>query len=147
MKKDFVVASYIVWDDRVLLINHKKLGRWLPVGGHVEEGETPEEAAAREAMEEAGIEIDIAGEKDRNGSEHGKVEMLATPDHVQLEEIDGKHQHIDLVYFARAKSNSARLNPDEHHGIRWFSEMELDSPDIPHNVRYFARKAIRKIKA
>ena len=33
---------------RVLLIRHRRLGVWLPVGGEIEPGETPLEAARRE---------------------------------------------------------------------------------------------------
>jgi len=145
MKKDFVVTAYIVKDGKVLLVHHKKLNKWLPVGGHIDEAETPEEALHREVREEAGIEIEIVCKKDENGKERGKVEMLATPNHIQLEEIDGKHQHIDLVYFARAKHNHVKLKEDEHHEIKWFSEDEMNSSEIPHNVRYFARKAIMRL--
>ncbi len=40
---------------RVLLIRHKRLGTWLPVGGEIEPGETPLEAARRELKEETGL--------------------------------------------------------------------------------------------
>ena len=40
---------------RVLLIKHRRLGTWLPVGGEVEPGETPLEAAQRELFEETGL--------------------------------------------------------------------------------------------
>ncbi len=33
------------------LVRHPRLGCWLPAGGHVEAGETPAEAAVREASE------------------------------------------------------------------------------------------------
>lgn len=39
----------------VLLIEHKKYSKWLIPGGHVDAGETPLEAARREAFEEVGI--------------------------------------------------------------------------------------------
>lgn len=39
-----------------LLIHHRLSGLWLPAGGHVEEGETPAEAARREVGEELGID-------------------------------------------------------------------------------------------
>ena len=145
MPKDFVTVAYVVKDGKVLLCHHKKLGMWLPLGGHVDEGETPEQSVIREIKEEAGIDIEIIGHTDDGGNEDGKVQMLITPNHLQLEEIDGKHQHIDLAYFARAKSGDVQLKEDEHHDIKWFSLEDLDSPEINHNVRYFARKAIKEL--
>ena len=145
MKKHFVAVAYVVKDGKVLLVHHRKLGMWLAIGGHIEEDETPEAAIIREAKEEAGIDIEIVGSKDTAGNVKGDVEVLISPDHIQLEEIDEKHQHIDLVYFARTTSSNIRLKEDEHHEIKWFSEKELDSPDIAANVRHFAMKAIKEL--
>ena len=49
MKRCMVVGSIIfnAPKDEVLLIKHKKLGVWLPPGGHIEAGEFPYEAAVR----------------------------------------------------------------------------------------------------
>jgi len=32
---DFVVSGFITHEDKVLLVNHKKLNLWLPPGGHI----------------------------------------------------------------------------------------------------------------
>ena len=48
-KIDFTVAIFVVRDRRILLIHHRKLDRWLPLGGHIELDEDPEIAALREA--------------------------------------------------------------------------------------------------
>jgi 8-oxo-dGTP diphosphatase len=48
---------------RQVLFGHKKTGlgtgKIVGLGGHVEEGETPAEAAAREVKEESGLHVDV----------------------------------------------------------------------------------------
>ncbi len=62
-KIDFVVSARIVYEDKILLVYHKLLQKWLPVGGHIELDETPEEAIFREVKEECGLDIEVIGEK------------------------------------------------------------------------------------
>lgn len=58
-----VVASVvIIKDGQILLVqegHHRVHGKWSLPGGHVEVGETIEEAAIREALEEAGCEVKL----------------------------------------------------------------------------------------
>ncbi len=42
--------------DAFLLHHHRKLDKWLQLGGHVDDGEDVAEASLREAQEESGIE-------------------------------------------------------------------------------------------
>ena len=51
-KIDFTVAIFVVQDERVLLVHHRNLKKWLPLGGHIELDEEPETAALREGKEE-----------------------------------------------------------------------------------------------
>ena len=62
-KIDFTVAIFVVADDQVLLIHHRKLDKWLPLGGHIELDEDPEQAAVREAKEESGLDVELLGER------------------------------------------------------------------------------------
>lgn len=54
-------AVVIVEDDRVALIERVRDGRTYFVfpGGKVEDGETPEDTAVREAYEELGVEVEL----------------------------------------------------------------------------------------
>ena len=51
-------------DGKFLMVFNPKRNGWEMPGGHVEEGETSEQAAIREFMEESGYEIDIKGYRD-----------------------------------------------------------------------------------
>ena len=55
--RHFTATVLIVHDNKVLLHRHKTRGALLPVGGHVDRDELPQDAAVREAREEAGLEI------------------------------------------------------------------------------------------
>ncbi|KKL46412.1 hypothetical protein LCGC14_2345830, partial [marine sediment metagenome] len=47
MKKHFTSTVFIINDEKILLIHHKKMNVWLPPGGHVEENEIPSDTAIR----------------------------------------------------------------------------------------------------
>ena len=59
LEKHFVATGFVVNKDRtkMLMVYHKKLGKWLAPGGHLEQNETPGQAARREVNEETGIEL------------------------------------------------------------------------------------------
>lgn len=52
-------AGYNKETKRVFIGHHKKSGLWLFNGGHIDEGETPEEALEREMGEEWGVKIKL----------------------------------------------------------------------------------------
>ena len=52
--RDFVATGIVAIEDRVVLVFHKKLRRWLPPGGHIDAPELPDQAAIREVKEETG---------------------------------------------------------------------------------------------
>lgn len=58
-------AYAIAFDgDRFLMVWHNERGGWEMPGGHVEPGETSEQACVREFMEEAGYEIEVVATRD-----------------------------------------------------------------------------------
>ena len=46
-------------EGKVLLHLHRKLGMWLPPGGHIERDEIPDDAAVREVFEETGLNVEL----------------------------------------------------------------------------------------
>ena len=63
--KDYkeTVLCYIIKDDEVLMLKKKEIkddmnsNKWLGVGGHIEEGEHPDDAILRETKEETGLTL------------------------------------------------------------------------------------------
>jgi 8-oxo-dGTP pyrophosphatase MutT (NUDIX family) len=85
-----VTGSAIVVGPRgVVLLRHKRLGFWLQPGGHIDPGESPWDAAMREAVEETGLHVSYA-----DLDPHG-VPRLA---HVDVHDGGRGHTHLDLRY-------------------------------------------------
>jgi 8-oxo-dGTP pyrophosphatase MutT (NUDIX family) len=105
-----VTGSAIVVDGhgRVLLHRHKRLGRWLQPGGHLDAGEHPADAALRETAEETGL---------RAVHPAGGPRLV----HVDVHEGPRGHLHLDLRYLLAA-DGSARLAPadGESPDVAWF---------------------------
>src|SRR5262249_37423094 len=120
LTRDFTVATFVVWDARVLLLWHRKLQMWLPPGGHIEPNELPDEAAIREVAEETGGEAVLVGER---GVPVGDPVQLVRPAGIQLENIRPDHQHVDLIYFARPAHPEATaiLESVECENAGWYS--------------------------
>ncbi len=139
---DFVIDVFIIHQNKVLLIFHKKLKKWLPIGGHIELNEDPDEALFREVEEECGLKIEVVGNKPNIKSEGTK--FLYPPVFLDIHNITDIHKHVGLYYFARAKSDKFVLNKKEHDDIRWFNKEDLDNPrfNLSPAVKFYARKAL-----
>lgn len=141
-ERHFVATGYVVFEGKTLLLLHKKLGMWLPPGGHIDEGELPEEAALREILEETGLAVELVSPRRQPQPSAPGVRYLHLPNHVQLEDIPNHPQHIDLIYFCRASSNAAVRAVEEADDMRWHTHEELGGPHIRDEVRDTGRLAI-----
>ena len=108
-----VVAGALVRGDRVLLGHRSPARRWFPdvwdfPGGHVEDGERPEEALRRELIEEIGVDVgDVAGEP--------------------VLHLRDESTGFDLTVWQITswQGTVANLQADEHDEVGWFTETEL----------------------
>ena len=155
-KIDFTVAIFVVHDGRILLIHHRKLDKWLPLGGHIELDEDPEVAALREAQEESGLQVELLGE--RPPTTGPGTRALIAPRFLDIHRITNTHEHIGMMYWARLKKSGAHgvarptvpsLSAGEHHDIRWCSVSDLDKlqPPMTDAVKWYCRKAIEEISS
>jgi ADP-ribose pyrophosphatase YjhB (NUDIX family) len=139
--RDITVAVFIVSQGCVLLHYHPKLAMWLPPGGHIEPHELPDEAAAREALEETGVAIELVGER---GLPVARPRQLILPQSIQLEDISSGHQHIDLVYFAQPLLPLAPIASELFQQDRagWYSEEMIEALGLTEEIRLWCRKAL-----
>lgn len=106
-----VTGSAIVVGPRGTVLHwHKRIGGWLQPGGHVDPGETPWQAALREAREETGL-------------------RLRHPDGgPQLVHLDvhpaGQHVHLDVRYLLVGEDAEPAPPPGESQQVRWFTLAE-----------------------
>ena len=144
-KIDFTVAIFVVEKNRILLVHHRKLDKWLPLGGHIELDEDPEQAALREAKEESGIDVELLGERPPTSGVGTRA--LIAPRFLDIHRINETHEHIGMIYWARPGSGNLLLAEEEHHDIRWCSAEELEQlrPTISAAVKWYCLKALAEI--
>jgi 8-oxo-dGTP pyrophosphatase MutT (NUDIX family) len=141
--RDFTATTFIVYEDRTLLLLHRKLNMWVPPGGHIDPHELPDQAALREVREETGLDVELLS----HGSALGHVLVLPQPYCILLEDITPDHQHIDLIYFARVRSGSLVHAEREAVDARWLTWEELAAPEIAEDIRELGRRAIEMCRA
>lgn len=127
MKREFTATAYIFDKQKILLIYHRKLLKWLPPGGHIEENETPPEAALRETLEETGLVIELI-KQENTWVNQLNASSFERPYLCLLEEIPAykdipTHQHMDMIYIARPLQQQTNITPSEK--MRWFTLSEL----------------------
>ncbi len=153
MIRHFTATAFIVDSrKRTLLLWHKRLGRWMPPGGHVDSNETPEDAAKRECKEETNLDVEIVGDSQTdlfaNNTHEGR--MLKKPIAMLLEEIPASaernepaHQHMDFLFIAKPldEKQATKLAEAESDKMRWFTRDEVakldEATEIFSNVKTY----------
>lgn len=143
LERHFTATTYIIEGDRVALLKHPKLKKWLPPGGHIEENETPPECAKREAKEETGLEIEFIRQENL-WVDYWNASSIERPYLCLLENIPAHadmaaHQHIDLIFLARPTGGT--LLP----GIRWFTLAEVEQMKEDEEIFGETKTTIRHI--
>ena len=146
---DWVAGAYIVHGDTVLLRKHDKYNVWTHVGGHVELDEDPAEAVIRECKEEVGLDISLYDNSVQPSVVPEHVRHLPLPSHLNIHhmgsDVDTKHQHIDLIYYATSESNEVVPENDDDEWM-WMTAAEIkDNPDIEPFIKHYALGALETL--
>ncbi|MFN7133049.1 MAG: NUDIX domain-containing protein [Myxococcales bacterium] len=131
-RRTFSVAVFARHQGRVLLIRHRRLGLWLPVGGELEPGETPLEAARRELREETGLEGRFTALNGIDGSPPGLIGYEEHP-------AGAKGLHLNFAFVADVDSDRVEGN-DEFDAHQWVAAPQ--AVECPLNVRQLALLAL-----
>ena len=116
---------------RLLMTHHRKLDRWLQLGGHADGDRDLAAVALREAEEESGL-----------------VDLVVLPDIFDLDrhwipergDVPG-HWHYDVRYVVRATGSEDFAVSDESHALAWRDIAGLlDDPSIDPSIARMARK-------
>jgi 8-oxo-dGTP pyrophosphatase MutT (NUDIX family) len=131
-----VTGSAIVLDmsrERVLLVWHAALGRYLQPGGHAEPGDgSPLDTAVRETAEETGVRVGAPGTL---------VHVDVHP--IPARGIESAHQHHDLRFAFIAPADAApRLLPGGR-DAGWVSVNDLEAYDVDPSFRRALKGAVR----
>ena len=131
---DHTVTAYIIRRDtdqpRLLMHMHKKLGKLMPVGGHIELNETPWAAMMHEVQEEAGYDADqlsvlqpvprIMPADVPDAALHPQPLLMNT------HAITPEHFHSDTGYLLEAHGEPHHeLADNESSDVRWLTRDEV----------------------
>jgi 8-oxo-dGTP pyrophosphatase MutT (NUDIX family) len=115
------ITAVVRRGDEVLLVQRSDNGRWTPITGILDPGEEPAVAAAREAREEACVEISV----DRLAS--------VASNHRVTHANGDRAVYLDLTFACTWVSGDAAVGDDESVDVRWCPVDEL--PDMPAHLR------------
>ncbi|MBU3616951.1 NUDIX hydrolase [Polynucleobacter sp. JS-Polo-80-F4] len=111
-------SGLVIKNGRVLLIFHPHIKRWFQPGGHIEEGDSPIEAAIREVHEETGYVCEL----DSENQDPIDIDIHEIPENPKKGE--SAHLHIDLLYQLRVLREEQSLEDIE---CRWFAFADVES--------------------
>ncbi|MBA3482022.1 MAG: NUDIX hydrolase [Pirellulales bacterium] len=127
--------------ERVLLVHHRKLDRWLQPGGHAD-GQTDVAAAAlREANEETGLRrLRLSDDSPNPLPLDLDVHIIPARYDADGNLVEDAHEHHDVRFLVIAEGDLTPQISDESHDVRWFAEAAMHATTDEESVLRLWRK-------
>jgi ADP-ribose pyrophosphatase YjhB (NUDIX family) len=111
-------VAVLPWDPggRLLMVRDVAIDCWVTVGGMIEPGESPRDAAVREAREETGLQLEITRLREVVG---GPEYQVTYPNGDQV-------AYVSPVFDARVLAGEPRPDGEEVAQVGWFSPAEIE---------------------
>ena len=146
MEKHFAVSGFVMNPEKnkLLMVHHKKLNKWVIPGGHLEENEFPFAGARREIMEETGVTAKVLDCSGFSVSSTKKETQIPNPMMTLQELIPAKgdkpeHIHIDLIFLCEAEEGKVKGQEDEVNDVKWMSIWDVAEADTFDSIKAFAK--------
>lgn len=109
-----------------LLTHHRKLNRWLQLGGHADGNPDLLSVAMREVFEESGLTQILVLSK-------APFDVDVHP--IPARDGEPEHFHYDVRFLFEADSRHPLIVSDESHSLAWISLVDLADPKDPRSLR------------
>ena len=130
----FMPSTHVLIRDdegRILLVRHVE-GRWQLPGGAIEPGEHPAEAARRECLEEAGVEVEL-----------GRiVGVYGGPEYAVTYANGDRAAWVATIFDGRISAGEPVPSDDETDAVGWFSPEEIEALPQSDATRLTIRDAL-----
>jgi 8-oxo-dGTP pyrophosphatase MutT (NUDIX family) len=121
-------AAWIVSADRrhYLLAHHRKLDRWLQLGGHADGQAQIDQVALREAREESGMtEFELVPISGALVPLDLDVHKIPARYDAAGNFVEDAHEHHDVRFLMVAHAGQKLQVSNESHEVRWFTSEEV----------------------
>ena len=121
--------------NRVLLTHHRKLNKWLQLGGHCDGDPDVMAVAMREAKEESGIE---------------KIEPVTTDifdldvHPIPVRGNEPAHDHYDIRFLLRVTGDANFTITEESHELAWLTPTEIAKMTVGRSITRMCEKWQRR---